>query len=478
MSPSPVLIPSRLRTSAALTAVLALGACRSAGPAPRPLEPQRRLDVLAAERAAHPVPEGPLSVAALKDLFRAHHPGVRAARAAATARRRGAAVASRPRNPTVSLGPFLFGGVDILESAAWGVEAALGWAVPLAPTRQLDDRARRAEADIGLVEAAATERAAWLEACAALVDTHTAERRAAARAEAALAADARLALARRAADAGEADAFSVAVLDVEAARARRARNLAHDEARAAREAFAVRLGLTATALERALLPQPETAPTRPELAALERGLARSRAEVAVLVTRYEHAERRLRAEVARGLPDLEIESSLEHDESEDRFGLIPSFEVPLWDQNQVGVAAACAERNALRAELDGVLGTALGELETAWRRLEAARARAARLDDELAPAVGALVAASEARREAGTVDALTHLEALRAEQELALERVDAEAQVLEAWRDLETAYGAPLLGWHLAEAPAERPAAQPPALLQDGSEDDGKEVER
>ncbi len=443
--PSPI---RRVASFALLGAAVGLGGCRSAGPPTRPLDPARRVATLAAAREEVPAPQGSVDLDTLKALLRANHPGVRAARAAALARRRGAAEPSRPANPSVSIGPLLLGGVDVLSSAAWGVEAALGWVAPLTPARRLDDRARRLDATAGWIEAVATERRAWLDARAALATARSAIERRAARAAAAGAAEERLAIARRAADAGESDAVSVALLDVEAAGARRARHVADDAASAAREALASALGLRANALDAATLPAPALDLEPPPLERLVAELARSRSDVAVLVARYEAAEARLRTEVARGQPDLEFEASVEREDGENRFGLLPSIEVPVFDQNQVGIATACAERDALRAELDGMLGTALGEVEIAWRRLDAARRRVAQLEEDLVPSVAALVAASEARREAaGSIDALSHLETLRAEQELLVERADARADVLEAWSELETAAGAPLLAW-------------------------------
>jgi cobalt-zinc-cadmium efflux system outer membrane protein len=395
-------------------------------------------------RAATPASEG-LTLAEAVRLMRERNPEIREARAAYAAARREADVKTPPPNPTIGLGPLLFGGADVLTSGTWGVTAALGWVVPLArKTRLADDvsavRAERARAEVG-----AAERTEYLGLRRAFVQAALAQDRL--ETERGLAAEARAAagVARDLAEAGQASSIDMRLLRLDAARAEADVATSAEESAERRHDLAAHVGIAAGGLPpptvQALPPLP---PALPGLRALEDAALEGHPRLAVLRAAYLVAEKELRLEAARAIPDLSMGLELEV-EGENYLSLPLGIEIPVFDRNQGGIARALGARDEARARFRAAVERMLAAMATAHARVSARMHHLRRLEEHVAPEADGALAATRSALSAGGTDALRYLEVLRTARAVSLEVRDARAALYGAWSDLEGACGLPLL---------------------------------
>jgi len=444
---------------AAIAAVLCLALAGCTAPVPeQPLDPEALLASVRSARERAPSPH-PLTLAEAVDRMRRHDPAIREARAAWQAAAAVARVPTPPPNPSLSLGPLLVGGGDILSNGAAGLDAALGWAVELGNPRALQDDLKRVRADTALARAAAVEREAYLGLRADYVAAALERDRASARTELAERARAAVDVGRRLAEAGQATAVDVRLLELDAERTFAEAVAADGVADARRHALAARVGLAAEHVQASsaqqLPPPPGEAPT---LADLETAAVAHDPQLAVLRAEYVEAEKELRLEVARAMPDFEMGVGYENEDGAVKLGLPFSIELPLWDRNQPGIAAACARRSEIRVRYTAALQRLLADVAGAHARLVAAQATHEALHSRVEPASQRTLTAARAGLDAGSIDALRYLEVLRARREVAVDLLAARIALYAAWTDLEGAAGVPLLRF-----PDEPVAAAPEA---------------
>lgn len=430
----------------ALAAVLALvvAACTAAVPE-QPLDPDALLVSVRRARESAP-PENPLTLAQAVVRMRRHNPAIREARASWEAAEAVARVKTPYPNPTISLGPLLVGGTDILSNGMGGLRAGLGWAVELANPRALKDDINRVRADAARTRAAAVERETYLalrrDYAAAVLEGD----RAAARTGLGEAARAAVAVGRRLAEAGQATGVDVRLLELDAERAHADAVSAAGASDARRHALAARIGLAEKHIR---TPDAGALPALPAdvpgLDELETAAVENDPRLAVVRAEYLVAEKELRLEVAEAMPDFDMGLDYENEAGNVTLGPPFGIELPLWDRNQPGIAAACAHRSKVRVRYSTALQRLLAGVAAARARLVAARSVHEALVARVQPASKRTLAAARASLDAGSIDALRYLEVLRAERQVAVDVLAARMAVYTAWSDLEDAAGVPLL---------------------------------
>ena len=413
--------------------------------------PQRPLDeraALAEVRAARHVPES-VSTLHLPDAIarlRAHHPEIRRARADLVRAQRIASVRTPPPNPTLSVGPLLLGGADILSSNGWGYLAELGWSVILGGQLRLADELDCLTASVARQEVIATEREAYLALRQAYVQTIRRALVVDALEQQVASLDAEKAAQQELIAAGGGVELDARLLALEAVTAQGA-VLDAEEARSdAHLALCTLLGLPPEAV---FLPEGADLLTLPlavpERARIERIVLRQHPKLLRLRGQFAIAEKKLRLEAARALPDIDLGLALEDTGADAQLSLPFGIELPVFPKGAKELAEAKADRERIRAEYTTTLGEILGAVDAARARIHLRQRRLQLIEAQRATADEAVEIARRARDEAGSVDSARYLSVLRASREVEAAAVEADAALFEAWMDLEVALGMPLV---------------------------------
>ena len=444
-----------------LACCLLLSSCVQPPPAV-PLDPDAVLADVRAEREDAPTPDGqPLTLAEASALLRRANPDIREARAAWQVTEAIARTETPPPNPTVSFGPLFFGGGNILDMATIGYTAAMGWAVPVKNPPRLADKVNRVRADAALARAIAVERTAYLDLRAKMTAALLGDQLDVVLAKIEEASENATRIGRNMAQSGQRTALDVRLLELEVAKNRATRIAARGRTRAAQHEVAGVLGRTAASVQLTGAPLPGLILEAPDVNEVERAAIEGHPDLAVLRAEYMLAERLLRQECARANPGIHLGLDFERTQPDNQLGLPLGIELPIFDQNQQGIAGAKAERDAVHARYHARLQRMLGAIATAHARLAAQLELLEAVDDGVQPAVDQAVAAARAGLDAGSVDALSFLTTLQSATFVAVERFEARREVFLAWSALEEAAGVPLLQWPDATTPA--PAGDAPA---------------
>lgn len=189
-------------------------------------------------------------------------------------------------------------------------------------------------------------------------------------------------------DLGEATDLDVASSGWDLAEARRSEREATAVVAGARRTLNRLLGLPATAMlpltafgEPLLVPDPDGAAPE-DLAA---AIVASRWDVEAAKAEYEQAEQELRLAVSKQYPALHIGPSASRDGEGTTIGAGISLELPLFDRNQGGIAAALAKRDESRARAIALIHRLLADGQEAIASLQRATAESAALDADLMP---------------------------------------------------------------------------------------------
>lgn len=154
---------------------------------------------------------------------------------------------------------------------------------------------------------------------------------------------------------------------------------------------------------------------------------------------YAAAEQRLRLEVRKQYPDLNVGPSYSFEEGLSRPGLGFGLPIPLWTRNRQAVAEATAEREAARARAKAQVEQVFSELARAEARLRYAAQRRVMLLDDVAPLVDRQVEETRKLLELGEIDVLILRDALSSAMETKLEvlaAILAEAQAANALQQM------------------------------------------
>jgi len=158
------------------------------------------------------------------------------------------------------------------------------------------------------------------------------------------------------------------------------------------------------------------------------------------------AEANATAERAARVPDLTVGVFAEREADQDTFGATLGVELPLWNRNEAGIAAAEAARahthataRSERLRLQRDLAEALGAVHTA-------QGEATALRDQAAPAADEVIRLRTLAYQAGEASLADLLEARRAANAVRAEQRDARSRAALALVDLGLAVGDPALG--------------------------------
>ncbi|MHC4939666.1 MAG: TolC family protein [Planctomycetota bacterium] len=418
--------------------VLLLG-CQSYKP--KPLDPAEILGAVAEQRteaAAHPA----VTLANAAAWMTEYNPRIVDARAAFATAQGLADVPTPLSNPRFDLIPMVSDAAN-LGSDKWGFDSALGWSIQLGNKRKINDELNAIRADAARVELVAVEREEYLglrrEFIGLAMMTRIDEAWDRLRDQVARSGETM----RRLVAAGRGTALDVRDLEWELEEVDAALIEVDEREINARFKLATRTGVAAEGFTIPAFPKlPEAIP---ELDSLKERLLRDHPGLARLRARYAVAEKELRLEVARQYPDLDIIGLAEQDQGTGRYGIGIGIDLPIFDRNQQGIARADRYRDEVRTNFTSQVRNSLADIEAAHQRLDNRIRRYRVLTTNVLPIARRSEALITAGLESGTADALRLLSFLRRQAELRIAILEAEWSVYEAWIDLETACGSPLL---------------------------------
>ena len=169
----------------------------------------------------------------------------------------------------------------------------------------------------------------------------------------------------------------------------------------------------------------------------------TRADLLAALSDYAAADADLRLQIAKQYPDVHLNPGYELDQTDNKWHLGLSIELPILNQNQGPIAQANARRKTVGAKFEAKQAAVFGEIETALAAYRAARAKAATaatLADEAAHA-------SETTKRMVDAGELAPLELTRRRIEASasnLSRLEARIQAQQAVGALEAALQVPL----------------------------------
>jgi len=209
----------------------------------------------------------------------------------------------------------------------------------------------------------------------------------------------------RLAAAGELKPTQARLLLVELQRQRAALQAAESEAELQRLELLAMLGL---APEAPVELQPDVFLPRIDHAPDSRRDMVLRRDPRILAVRaqYEAAEQRLRLEVRKQFPDLNVGPGYSFEEGLSRLGFGFGFPIPLWNHNRQAVAEATAEREASRMRAEAHIEQVFSELARAEARLRYAAKQRRMLLDDVAPLVDRQIEDMRKLLDLGEVDVL------------------------------------------------------------------------
>lgn len=175
-----------------------------------------------------------------------------------------------------------------------------------------------------------------------------------------------------------------------------------------------------------------SAERHPQLRALAEATAAAAANVA--------AERESR------MPDLTIGVFTDREEEKDTYGVTLGFELPLWNQNEGGIAAAEASQAQARATARSERLRLQRDLVEALGAVQTALGEAAALREQAAPVAEEAIRLRTSAFQSGDASLADLLEARRAANAVRAELRDARHRAALAMVDLGLAVGDPALG--------------------------------
>jgi outer membrane protein TolC len=245
--------------------------------------------------------------------------------------------------------------------------------------------------------------------------------------------------------AGAVSSYEVTQARVALETTRLARQHATGQSAQARVQLAVALGLPLHALDSVKLsfdgldqfPQDLTAPE------VRRDAILNRADVRGALADYAACQSALQLEIARQYPDLQLGPGYELDQTDNKWSLGVSLDLPILNHNQGPVAETKANRAAAAAHFLTVQTTAIGEMDSALAGYDAAlqkSATAKTLLDDLQKQLDTV----HAQAQAGEVEPLTLANAEAEYATGAQNQLEALVKAQEALGQLEDAVQSPL----------------------------------
>jgi outer membrane protein TolC len=162
-----------------------------------------------------------------------------------------------------------------------------------------------------------------------------------------------------------------------------------------------------------LIPEMEPAATPAEVGDLHT-LADRNPHVLIAEAEYHVAEQALRLAIRKQYPDVELGPIYGREDGQGRLGIGFSLPIPILNGNRREIAERTAERDVARAAWEQTLLNAEYELATACEELRRAAVTLVLLQDSLIPLAESRLSESRRIQEAGEINALLLLDALRA----------------------------------------------------------------
>jgi len=409
---------------------------------PQPLDPEEILKTIEAERRTA-AQEDVLSLARATQLMLQHSPRLRDTRAAHSATQAFADVPTPLPNPSVEVFPGFLDAGSLLGAERYGLDAVLGWTVLLSGRRRFTDDVNAIRAEAAWIEVAAVEREEYLALRGEIITLASAVLGLEARRDLQATVEKSLDFMKRLVEAAQATALDVREFELESYQADADVVEAEEWVAESRSQLAIRTGVPADVFRASPLPLlPAEVPALEQVHDL---MIRDNPELARLRAEYAVAEKELRLEVAKQYPDLDIRGLFGREEGVNTYGIGFGIEIPVFDRNQPGIAAAHAQRDRVRTQFGSQVIRGLAEIGAARRRLMVRRRRLAIMHEKVGPTAEQTLELARRTLASGAVDALRFLTVLREQKRIRIELLQAELEVFRAWGDLEAACGLPLL---------------------------------
>ncbi|MHC4974488.1 MAG: TolC family protein [Planctomycetota bacterium] len=409
---------------------------------PQPLDPEEILKTIEEQRRTA-AQEDVVSLAQATQLMLQHSPRVRDTRAARAASQAFADVKTPLPNPSIEVFPGFLDAAGLLDAERYGVDAVLGWTVLLSGRRRYTDDVNAIRAEAAWIDVAAVEREEYLGLRGELITLASAVLGLEARRDLQETVDTSLAFMKRLVDAALATALDVREFELESYQAQADVLEAEEWVAESRSRLAMRTGVPADVFRATKLPLlPADVPALEQVHDL---MIRDNPELARLRAEYAVAEKELRLEVSKQYPDLDIRGFFGREEGDNTYGIGFGIEIPLFDRNQPGIAAAHARRDQVRTRFGSQVTRGLAGIGAARRRLMVRRRRLAIMHEKVGPTAEQTLELARRMLASGAADALRVLTVLREQKRIRIELLQAELEVFQAWGDLEAACGLPLL---------------------------------
>jgi cobalt-zinc-cadmium efflux system outer membrane protein len=370
-----------------------------------------------------------------------YQPGLAEARAQLASVRAAEITAGERPNPTLSLTPTY----DTTTSPPWipGVSADI-------PFETAGKRRKRVAQAVFTSEAAKWNfiSTAWQvrsHVRAALLNLYTARENEALLARAEMAQSNVVRLLQGQFSAGAISGFEVTQARVAAETAQLTRQDARGQFNQGRVRLAGVLGLPSRTLDGiefdfGALQKFPRALTTPEI---RREAVLNRADIRAALAAYAASQSALQLEIAKQYPDIHLNPGYELDQTDNKWTLGLTLDLPVLNQNQGGIAEAKAKRAEAAAHFLTVQASAISEIDTALAGYDAALQKSAiakNLLDDLQKQLDAV----HSQAQLGEADALTLANAEAAYCTGAQNQLDALAKAQQALGDLEDAVQSPL----------------------------------
>lgn len=235
--------------------------------------------------------------------------------------------------------------------------------------------------------------------------------------------------------AGESPAFELTQARLDSNRSRLALHDAEKQAAVAQAQLAAAIGVSSAAVDAVTLDFAafDSLPVAPGTNIRRQALV-NRADLLAALADYAGADAELRLEIAKQYPDVHLNPGYELDQTDNKWSLGLSVELPILNQNRGPIAQAEARRKTAGAKFEAKQAAVFGEIETAAAAYRAARAKAAT----------AAQLASDAKRASDSTKGMVEAGEL-ATIELVRRRIEASATALsqaEARQQAQQAVGA------------------------------------
>ncbi|WP_348542786.1 TolC family protein [Chthoniobacter sp.] len=368
------------------------------------------------------------------------HGDVAVARAVAEEAEAGIKTAGQSPNPVLTFSPAY----DTTAAPAW----ILGGTIDV-PIETAGKRGKRLAEARAMAEAANFRMsvAAWdarTKVRAALLDLYTAQENSALlTTEVALHQEAVTKLDAQV-KAGAASAFELIQERLGFNRSRLALHDAEKLSGTSRAQLAAAVGVSSAALEAAALDFSAftSLPPAPGSGVRRRALV-NRADLLAALADYAAADAELRLQIAKQYPDVHLQPGYLLDQTDNKWSLGLSIELPIINQNRGPIAQASARRKTVGTTFEAKQASVFGEIEIALAAYRAARAKAATADTLAEEAAQA----SDTTKRMVDAGELVPLELTRRRIEASaanLSRLEARAQAQQAVGALEAALQTPL----------------------------------